>query len=196
MTFTLKPDDNGTIVVLTDVDEADISALEKANKVGFDPTESPFDKYYSYDRRIGFFVNKDKFDHAESKGKRLSFDEYLEMFAKDELVNDAEYDPEFVVDRIIEIKMPKDVKSANAALATLNFALFKLSENIDEATEDQKELYHKAINHAVDVYEKANEILAGSEFTQLLDLNAQIEKNRSLSSDAQSKLLSKFHENF
>lgn len=197
MTFTLKPDDNGVTVTLMNVNEEDEAELKKADKDGFDPTEAPFNKYYAYDKQIGFYVSKDFFDHADHKGKRLSFDEYMSLMRPDKpVVTDSQFDLGFVVKRILEIKEPKDVQSANAALATLNFALFKLLDNADEATDEQKADFHKAIDHAFAVFAKADEILSGSNYAALIDLSNQLKKNRDLTSQAQAKLLQKYNENF
>lgn len=211
MTFTLKPDDNGIVVVLTNVDESDEAKLKKASAEGFDPTAEPFNKYYAYDPRLGFFVAKEFFDHAEHKGKRLSYGDYMSITSEGEVLDaenamqaadclhvakDAEYDLAFIIDRILGIKMPRTVYDANIALASLNFAVYKLIDAIESGTEEQKKDFHKAIDHAFDVYQKADAILNGSEFSSLLDLNSQINKYRNLSDEAQAKLLQKYHENF
>ena len=211
MTFTLKPDDNGIVVVLTNVDENDINKLETANKKGFDPTEEPFNKYYDYDRNIGFYVNKDHFDHAQHKGKRLSFGDYVAIVSEGEVmpvdsaidavdclhvIKDSKFAADFIIDRIMQYKVPTDVQTANNALSLLNFALFNLAKSIDDVDESKKEKLHKAMSHAFDIYAKAEEILAKSELQQLIDLEHQTERARGLTADVQGKLLDKFHENF
>lgn len=197
MNFTLKPDDNGIVVVLSNVDEADTSALESANKNGFDPTEAPFDKYYDYDRRIGFFVNKDHFDHAEHKGKRLSYGDYMALTAEDVVqAKDSAYSIDLICDKIAEIKMPKTVEHAISALSAVSFALRELQNTVDASDEKHKQAYHKAIDHAFDIQAKANEILAASNLAALLQLRDRITQFNDMSAGLQSKLLQKYNENF
>lgn len=88
MRFTLAPDENDVTVILKDIDRDDMNALEKANEEGFDPTESPFSKYYLYDKRLGFYVAEKFFDHAERKGKHLDYDEYRQSMT-DEIIEDC-----------------------------------------------------------------------------------------------------------
>ena len=211
MTFTLKPDDNGIVVVLTNVDENDINKLEAANKKGFDPTEEPFNKYYDYNRSIGFYVDKDHFDHAEHKGKRLSFDDYIAIVSDGEvipaenaidaveklhLVADSAFAPTFIVSRIKMMREPKNVNDAIAIMSTLNYALHELAKCIDGVDEDLKEDMHKALEHAFKIYDKADNILFDSDFKALIDLSKTLESYRDESANVQTKLLDKFHENF
>lgn len=211
MNFTLKPDENGVIVILKDVDDADVNALEKADKSAFDPTDAPFDKYYAYDPRIGFFVGKDHFDHAEHKGKRLSFTDYMNLISEGEIIVaddaitavdcihkavDSKFDVDFIISRLLDVQKPKDVNSATVAISNCNFALAKLLESIDDATDAQKPLLHKAIEHAFDVYEKAANVLSSTNFVQLLELSEKIDDFNDASAKAQAALLSKYNENF
>lgn len=200
MTFTLKPDDNGIVVVLSNVDEADEADLKKANEKGFDPTEAPFDKYYEYDKRIGFFVGKDHFDHAEHKGKRLSYGDYMALTAGDSIedtkAQDANSDVEFIASKIAEIKMPKTVEHAITALSTLSFAMNELKHMIDSSDESHKEAYHKALEHAFDIYAKADELLGKSNIDALMKLADKLKQYRDESANLQAMLLQKYNENF
>src|SRR5574344_1996724 len=88
-TITLQPDDNGIIVVMKDVPNEDTSFLKAFR---YDPTDSHVSKYYDYNQNIGFFINKTYFDHAEYRGTRLNYDEYLaQMNAKNNDDDDAIY---------------------------------------------------------------------------------------------------------
>lgn len=91
MNFRLPMDENGIIVELKDVDEADEQKMKAAKSNVLDPTSSPFNKYFTYNKEVGFVVDSRFFDHAEYKGKSLSYDEYLKKYAQDadNHVNDA-----------------------------------------------------------------------------------------------------------
>ena len=211
MKFALKPDDNGIVVVIDDVDENDIPKLESAEKRGFDPTEEPFNKYYDYDYRVGFYVGKSHFDHAEHKGKRLSFGEYMKIISNGDVIimsdaiqaakhtssaDDADFDADFIFDRINRIKLPKNLNDATVAMSNLLFAMHKLADKVDMSDESQKPAYRKAMQHAFDVYHAADDIIFKSNYNELMKLSKQLDEHRNVSAELQSKLLEKYHENF
>ena len=108
MNFKLPMDENGIVVELKDVDEADEQKLKAAKSNILNPTDEPFNKYFSYDKEIGFFVGRDHFDHAEFKGKILSYDEYLKKYEQTKEVETVEHP----VDTITEVKRINDSKEA------------------------------------------------------------------------------------
>ncbi|OQA32718.1 MAG: hypothetical protein BWY54_01028 [Candidatus Dependentiae bacterium ADurb.Bin331] len=102
----LLPNENNVSVALKNIDAEDASAFKNAKDI-IDPTDAPFDKYFSYDAEIGFYVAKDFFDHAEKNGKTLTYDEYVASFKQDD---DNEIDLDNVTDgKQIKIHVYKNI---------------------------------------------------------------------------------------
>lgn len=196
MQYVLAPNDEGIVVTLTNVAESDKQALDKAKEQGFDPTEPPFDQYYDYSRSLGFFVNRTYFDHAEHKGRRLDFSEYLKMMAGTETVTDSVAGIESAVKQMKEVKTHNDAASLQQAVKTMNDYLDLLLHGVEAATEADKAEYHKAMDIAFKPYTQANEYVAKSEYADLMKLSNALDEFRTKSGDLQAALLAKYNENF
>lgn len=79
MNFRLQSDDNGVVINLKDLTNEDVELLKKQN-ASINPSSKNANKFFQYNKDVGFVINQKYFDFAEYKGKKLSYDEYLSMF--------------------------------------------------------------------------------------------------------------------